>query len=112
MKGTLYTNNFAVDGGILFLSDMKVKARILDRGATMEKGTQISFAAWKSDVITFEECFFTNVERWVRLYGLPYHLWSVQNFTLIGSAIGEAVAVNLASADFSRLDAACSKFFF
>lgn len=58
-------------------------------------------AAWKSDVNTFEECFFTNVERWVHLYGLSYHLWSVQ----IGNTIGEAVALDPASTDFTRLDA-------
>lgn len=70
VKGTLYTNNFAVDRGILFLTDMKAKARMLDRGAIMGKGTQISLAVWTYEVNKFEECFFTKVERWVHLHGL------------------------------------------
>lgn len=88
------------------MTNLKVKARMLDRGVIVEKGTQISIAAWRSEVNTLEACFFACVERWVHLYSIPYHLWSVQNFTLIDNTIGEAVALDPASTAFSRLDTA------
>lgn len=55
----------------MFMRDLKARARKMDRGAIVERGTHISMVAWRSAVNTFEECFFTSVEKWVHLYGLP-----------------------------------------
>lgn len=53
---------------------------------------------------TFEESFFERVERWVHVYGLPYHLWCNENFASTRNEIGEAVIVDPCSINFTKLD--------
>lgn len=71
----------------------------------IESGVQVFFGLWRLDVNTFEECFLERTKRWVHVYGLPYHLWSSGNFMLIGNQVGEAVAVDPCSINFTKHDA-------
>lgn len=75
-------------------------------GSLVEQGVQISFAPWRYDANTYEEQFFIKEERRVQIYGLPYHLWSRENFTKIGDHVGKAVGIYSHILDLTKLDAA------
>lgn len=45
----------------------------------------------------------------VHIFGLPFHLWNNDNFTRIGDAFGEAVAIGHTAMEFSKLDASRAK---
>lgn len=94
---------FSQDRGILSCEDSGARIRMIDRGDIIVGGTQIAVALWRSEVNTFQEAFFEKEERWIQLFGLPYHLWSTDNFTMIGNYLGGAVAFDNESVNLVKI---------
>lgn len=55
---------------------------------------------------TFEDKFSEEEERWVQLFGLPYHLWRMENFTIIGDKLGGVVAMDKSTVNLEKIGGA------
>lgn len=79
---------------------------MVDRGTTVEAGSQIAIAPWRSNVNTFEDKYFEREERWVQFFGVPYHLWSMENSTKIGDKLGGVVAMDTCAINMKKIGGA------
>lgn len=81
----------------------------MDRGSFVEKGMH-SLVHHGFQMLTplrnLFIYFFQKVERWIHIYGLPFHLWNRDNFEVIGKYLCELVGVDTCTLDFSKLDGA------
>ena len=95
-------------GLLLFEFELLSEAeRVLERGMRRVKDNALFLEKWHPEV----GCFCNKVsakEAWVRVVGLPLHLWSREVFKLIGDGCGGFIAVddktdNMAEMQWARL---------
>ena len=88
--------DIAVLGSGLLLFDFELLSeaeRVLARGKRRVLGSVLFLEKWHSEVGCFCNGAFSN-EAWVRVLGLPLHLWSREVFKLIGYGCGGLIVVD------------------
>ncbi|RVX14304.1 hypothetical protein CK203_017277 [Vitis vinifera] len=93
LKGKL---DIAVLGSGLLLFDFELLSeaeRVLARGKRRVLGSVLFLEKWHSEVGCFCNGAFSN-EAWVRVLGLPLHLWNREVFKLIGDGCGGFIVVD------------------
>lgn len=93
LKGKL---DIAVMGGglILFEFELVSEAKhVLARGKRKVQGSVLLMERWHPEVGCFSNGAFAS-EVWVRVVGLPLHLWNREVFKLIGDGCGGFIAVD------------------
>ena len=93
LKGKL---DIAVMGGGLMLFEFELVSeveRVLARGKRKVLGNVLLLERWHPEVGCFSNGAFAN-ETWVRVVGLPLHLWNREVFKLIGDGCGGFIAVD------------------
>ncbi|RVX23248.1 hypothetical protein CK203_000494 [Vitis vinifera] len=93
LKGKL---DIAVMGGGLMLFEFELVSeaeRVLARGKRKVLGSVLVLERWHPEVGCFSNGVFAN-EAWVRVVGLPLHLWNRKVFKLIGDGCGGFIAVD------------------
>ena len=105
LKGELRISKL---GGALVLFEFQNKWEadmVLLRGSRRFRDRDFLLQRWGSEVgCTWKESFAKEV--WVRVVGLPLHLWSREVFKSIGECCGGFVAVDEETAFFSQLQRA------
>ncbi|RVW96961.1 hypothetical protein CK203_032292 [Vitis vinifera] len=93
LKGKL---DIAVMGGGLILFEFELMSeaeRVLARGKRKVLGSVLMMERWHPEVGCFSNGAFAS-EVWVRVVGLPLHLWNREVFKLIGDGCGGFIAVD------------------
>ncbi|RVW38063.1 hypothetical protein CK203_097261 [Vitis vinifera] len=93
LKGKL---DIAVMGGGLLLFEFELMSeaeRVLARGKRKVLGSVLMMERWHPEVGCFSNGVFAR-EVWVRVVGLPLHLWNREVFKLIGDGCGGFIAVD------------------
>ena len=93
LKGKL---DIAVMGGGLMLFEFELVSeaeRVLARGKRKVLGSVLLMERWHPEVGCFCNGAFAN-EAWVRVVGLPLHLWNREVFKLIGDGCGGFIAMD------------------
>ena len=93
LKGKL---DIAVMGGGLLLFEFELMSeaeRVLARGKRKVLGSVLMMERWHPEVGCFSNGAFAR-EVWVRVVGLPLHLWNREVFKLIGDGCGGFIAVD------------------
>ena len=93
LKGKL---DIAVMGGGLLLFEFELSSeaeRVLARGKRNVLGSVLLMERWHPEVGCFSNGAFVS-EVWVRVVGLPLHLWNREVFKLIGDGCGGFIAVD------------------
>ena len=90
LHGVLSISLFGVS---LILFDFEVSSdayAMSNRGLRWFENKRLLLNRWAPEVGCFQSGFYTN-EVWVRLLGLPLHLWSKESFKLVPTVVEDSL---------------------